>query len=33
LVIGLFAFMIRLLIIWMQNEILNKTGDVFKMNL
>jgi hypothetical protein len=33
LVIGLFAFIIRLLIIWMQNEILNKTGDVFKMNL
>jgi hypothetical protein len=33
LVIGLFAFIIRLLIIWMQNEILNRTGDVFKMNL
>ncbi len=31
LVIGLFAFMIRLLIIWMQDEILNRTGDVFKM--
>lgn len=32
LVIGLFAFVIRLLIIWMQNELLNRTGDVFKMN-